>query len=116
MWRSKYLLPAQEFFWWNTEAQQLSVLSIPAIEVHVAGKLPGQSGAAPGNRVKRETLLSAIIVTVVVVLLTLLLLRYRPWKKLPELAQPAQAFRERMAALRRPALPQRLNPDSSAGG
>ena len=110
-----YLLPAQEFFWWNTAAQELSVLSIPAIEVHVAGELPVQSGAAAVNRVKRDALVSAIIVAVVAVLLALLLLRYRPWKRLSALAEPIQTFRERLAALRRPALPQRLNPDSSAG-
>jgi len=110
-----YLLPAREFFWWNTEAQQLSVLSIPAIAVHVAGELPAQTGTAASGRIKRETLVSAVTATVVVVLLALLLLRYRPWKKLSALAQPAQALRERLAALRRPALPQRLNPGNSAG-
>ena len=108
-----YLLPAQDFFWWDTREETLKILSIPAIEVFVAGKTArpdDESSALPW-----QTLAWAALALLAVAGAGMLLLRYRPWRWLAFLVEPLQSLGQFLQALRKPALPRRLNPDSNAG-
>ena len=110
----KYVLPAQEFFWWDTRSEALKVLSIPAIEVVVAGAASQASAASSGEEVSLswQVLLSSALTLLGLMAAGMLLNRYRPWHQLPP---PVTALWQHLLALRKPALPRRLNPDSSAG-
>jgi len=108
-----YVLPAQDYFWWDTREQQLKVLTLDAVEVIVTGD---PVAAAPaGERVSRAGILRGAGLLVAVVILVAVLLRWRPWRYLAQLLAPVQAAWRQLASLRRPALPARLNPDSNAG-
>lgn len=109
-----YLIPSEDFFWWDTGAEMLKVLSTPAIEVVVTGA-PGameQERAPVLNRAQQLTLLAAVTA---IILVLWLLKRYRPWQLLPYAVQPISAGWAKLQDLRKPALATRLNPDSSAG-
>ncbi len=112
-----YLLPAQDFFWWNTRAETLQVISIPAIEVQVAGEA-GQSASGSSREGKSPhwpTLIGAALSLLGIVVFVVLMSRYRPWRYLTALVGPVQSCWQRLLALRKPALPRGLNPDNSAG-
>ncbi len=109
-----YRLPGREYFWWNTDARRLELIDVPATEIEVAGD-PGAFQAESTRPVARQwwtfaTLLGAA-------LLLLLLLKLLNTRRLPPLAfwlAPWYRLRGWWRELRRPALPARLNPDSSA--
>ena len=110
----RYELAGREYFWWDTSRARLQLLSLPAVAFTVAG--------APESQTRTGLALSGRLVLLVATALLLLAgaaLAARKW--LPKL--PVSRVRARLAsvwqtlqALRRPALPARLNPDSSAGG
>jgi hypothetical protein len=113
----EYLLPAVDYFWWNTASGKLELRSLPAITVTV-----GAGAAATGDRplqalrdiTPRQLLLAALGL---VILFGALWLARRLLPRLP-LAQLAAAARRcwrRLRALREPGLPRRLNPGSNAG-
>ncbi|RLQ21823.1 hypothetical protein DWB85_11090 [Seongchinamella sediminis] len=109
----RYVLPAEEFFWWDTRDETLKVLSIPALEVTVTGQ-----AAAPvesSSPLPWRTLALAALAPLVVMAVLRLLLRHRPWQRLAFLRKPLHKLWRVLLSLRQPALPRRLNPDSSAG-
>ena len=108
-----YLLPAQDFFWWDTRNGELRVLSLEAVSVQVQGD--PASAAAPERRIDRRSLLRGLGLVASGIVIIALLLRFRPWRLLGGLAGPAQRLSQQIKALRRPALPRRLNPGNSAG-
>ncbi|MEH6586964.1 MAG: BatD family protein [Halioglobus sp.] len=109
-----YLLPGQDFFWWDTSAEELRVLSIEPVEVLVTGDAISKADSNRDSLNRRETL-TLILAALVIALLFWLLQRYRPWQALPLVLAPAQTLWGRLQKLRKPALAQKLNPDSSAG-
>lgn len=109
-----YLLPGQDFFWWDTGAEELRVLSIEPVEVLVTGDATSAADSNRDSLNRRETL-TLILAALVIALLLWLLKRYRPWQALPLVLEPAQKLWGRLQDLRKPALAQRLNPDNSAG-
>ncbi len=109
-----YLLPSEDFFWWDTRSEELQVLSIPSVEVQVTGA----SGVASKNSqpmLSLAQLLTMAVAIVAVALMLWLLKRYRPWQLLPYLLDPVAIAWAKLQELRKPALARRLNPDSSAG-
>ena len=109
----EYQLPGSDFFWWDTSRAQLQVLSLPATTITVG---PGGAGS-PKYTVPlspRQWLLAAGALGVLVVLLWLAG-RYLPRLPLSRLGAALAALRRQIHDLRKPALPVRLNPDSSAG-
>ena len=112
-----YLIPARDFFWWDTRSETLQVVSIPAVEVHVGGTADATSNTS--DRKARSIpwkLLGWILSGLAIVAIGgALLWRYRPWQWLTPLLAPCRALWQSLLDLRKPALPQRLNPDSSAG-
>lgn len=109
-----YLLPAQDFFWWNTRTQELNVLSIPAIEVAVFGPA-GQTLSDERRDIPWKTLIWISLVLAAMAVMMVLFLRYQPWRYLEAVLEPLRKLWEQLRQLRKPALPPRLNPDSSAG-
>ena len=109
-----YLLPGKDFFWWDTERGELQLLSLPATEIHIEGE--AAAGAETGQRrLQPWALALGTGGAILVGLVAWLLLRYRPWRQLAILAEPAGRLWALLQSLRRPALPERLNPGSSAG-
>lgn len=102
-----YLLPARDFFWWDTREDKLRLLSLPAREIHIAGK--AARGNHPGNKKLKAWTMAAGGIALLG-LVAWLLLHYRPWRRLEILAEPAGRFWSRLKSLGRPALPERLNP------
>ncbi len=110
-----YLLPATDFFWWNTGSETLEVVSLQAMTIGVQGtQMPDhEKTAAP---ISRERLITGTVAALFTVLAVWLLLRYRPWRAVyRKLETPVDGLRRGLRTLRQPALPERLNPDSNAG-
>jgi hypothetical protein len=107
-----FRLPALEFAWWDTTGNELQLVTLPAVEFTVA------SGAASRQAVDRTTLVSlawaalAIVLLAALVMLVSRLAPSLPWRRAGTAWSTALA---RVQALREPALPDRLNPGSSAG-
>lgn len=112
----EYQLPAADFFWWDTSRAELKVLSLPATTITVG------AGVAGGNDKPkympsfspRQWLLSAGGLGLLAVLLWLGG-RYLPRLPLSRLGSALAAVRGKIRQLRKPALPERLNPGNSAG-
>lgn len=112
----EYLLPARDFFWWNTERDELQVLTLPATVVVVGdGALSASDERASSLRITRKQLL--LCAGAVVLLLLAIWLARKLLAKLPiaPLVAAVAALWQTLLNLRKPALPERLNPDSSAG-
>jgi hypothetical protein len=109
-----YLLPARDYFWWDTRSASLEVLTLPAIEVHVAGEITPAAGAG-GPRLDRQTGITIGASVLTALLLGWLAAHYRPWIMLAGLRPPLHRLGQRLQALRKPALAEKLNPDNSAG-
>ncbi len=112
--QGEYQLPAQEYFWWDTRSNELELISLPSVSVHVGS---GTATGSPSSDKKRDY--RPIIFWL---LATALLLVCIGWiaKKLPVAATLARAktswnkLREHWRRLRQPALPRALNPGSSS--
>jgi hypothetical protein len=113
--QGQYRLPAADFFWWDTSRDELQVLSLPATDIRVgsgAGIVAGGRGAAVVT--PRQGLLAAAGLALLA-LLYWLARRYLPGLPLARLgAAFAKPWRQ-LRQLCKPALPERLNPGSSAG-
>jgi hypothetical protein len=108
-----YLLPGRDFFWWDTGSGELRLVSLPATEIHIGGS--AAAGGRPGHK-SLETRIIAIGAggLILLGLITWLLLHYRPWRWLDVLAEPADRLWALLQSLGRPAMPEKLNPGSSA--
>lgn len=110
----QYLLPARDYYWWNTKSGQLELLSLPETRIDVAGTAPAdQAIQTPFAISPRQWLLLAACVALLIALV--LLVR----RLLPRL--PLSLWREQLSqrlnhlkGLFKPALATRLNPGSSA--
>ena len=103
-----YVLPAQDYFWWDTRSQTLQVLTLEALVVEVAGEIPAGKPAAAKPAPRQ--LLMLVGAGVGLGLAGWLLWRYPPRRALGSLAIPLGRLQALWAKLRRPALPDRLNP------
>jgi len=110
----QYRLPARDYFWWNTTSGQLELLSLPATEI-TAG---GASAAKTGITMPDVSLRQLVTFLLGFVLLAGLLWLARTWlPRLPlaGIARTLSGLWQHLRALRKPALPERLNPGNSAG-
>ena len=110
----QFLLPARDYFWWNTRSAKLEVLSLAAVHIEVDGAtLDPKNTATTTHRSPRQGLV--LLCSLALFIVALLLCR----RYLPALPQTALHIRlsklaRRIHALRRPALPRQLNPGNSA--
>ncbi len=112
----EYQLPAADFFWWDTTTAQLKVLSLPATAITVgagaAAPIDGPTDSMPLS--PRQWLLAAAGLGLLAVILWLAG-KYLPRLPLSRWGSALAAVRGTIRQLRKPALPERLNPGSSAG-
>ena len=108
----QYRLPSQDFFWWNTDKAELQLLSIPETVFSVGS-------AVPGSAVSRAKVDPRLLLSCVAALLILAAALWFGWKYLSTLPGTKVASwlttrRQQLRRMREPALPQALNPGSSA--
>lgn len=107
----RFLLPAQDYFWWNTNSGELEVVSLPATEILVGGSAKtAAEKTAQGLPIRLLAVLAGALA--LCALLAWLLLRYRPWITAADQLEPLLRLWAHCKSLRRPALPSRLNPGS----
>ena len=107
-----FSLPALEFAWWDTAGKELKLVTVPAVEFTVAA---GASSRQPIDRATLVSLAGAALAIGLLFALIVLVARVTPslpWHRISEAWTGAAA---RIRQLRKPALPQRLNPGNSAG-
>ena len=114
-----YLLPASEYYWWNTQSAELELLSLPATHITVAGAVARSSEFGSASSSRLAVVAGGLLLVVVILRLA--------WVCLPQLPlakNTARLFQWlshrvshclcRLRAWRKPALAKRLNPGSSA--
>lgn len=111
----EFLLPARDYFWWDTDNEELVLVSVPETRIEVAGL--SQKQDQPTSIMPFS--LRQIAVLVVGLLLIAILLRLS-WKLMPHLPitrlkKALSQLYSRIQDLRKPALASQLNPGSSAG-
>ncbi len=109
-----YLLPAMDFFWWDTRSQALVLRSLPATSFTVGStEVTRPEPQAP--ELDRRQILIALMATVAIMVL-LLSIRYIPLCRLwLSILAVLQTLTLAVRRWRRPGLPPSLNPDSNAG-
>ncbi len=112
-----YQLPAEDYFWWDTARGQLEVVSLEPVLVTVGSGLaqPSQGGWLDTARVTPQRVLLALAAPALLAALLWLARRYFDRAPLAPVVARVKALRHRLRELRKPALPERLNPGSSAG-
>jgi hypothetical protein len=111
----QYLLPAREYFWWNTQNSTLELVSLPETHIEVTGALaPAKAGGTASVISPRQLLAFALAVALFAAVLRLAWI-YVPRLPLARIRVCLSAPARRWRALRKPALASRLNPGSSAG-
>jgi hypothetical protein len=110
-----YQLPTADFFWWDTGQGELKMLSLPATGITVGAGAPGTFAAAGAPRVTPRQLLLGGACLVLLASLLWLVRRYLPRGLAARAIAALAAVPQKVHALRQPALPERLNPGSSAG-
>lgn len=111
--QGEYLMPAREFFWWDTQNASLQLLSLPAVTLTV-----GRGSSAPlqaGREFKARSLLLPALGLLALAALAWLASKWLPLLPLGRVAAIFSRLWQQLGELRKPALPSRLNPDNSAG-
>ena len=111
-----YQLPAREFYWWNTQTRQLSVIELEAVDFEVggdAGAVQTQATTEKDSKYSVKLIAFALLFALIAAVLCLAVITLL--RKLPRqrLAQWLRHCADSMAQLRKPALPARLNPVST---
>lgn len=109
-----YLLPALDYFWWDTRSGELQLVSLPATQIHIAGSVAA-TAKKTGKRLDKGQIAGIFGALLALAILAWALLRYRPWRQLPLVTEPAARFWCLLQSLGKPALPEHLNPGSNAG-
>jgi hypothetical protein len=109
----EYVLPGQDYFWWDTREAQLKLLSLPTTKITVGAGATTTGKTAP--RVAPRQLLAALTGLVLLAGIGWLLYKWLPRLPLARFTAAVSALWRQLQALRKPALPERLNPGSSAG-
>ena len=110
----QYLLPARDYYWWDTQSDKLKLLSLPETRIDVAGAAPTQQATkTPFSISPRQWLLMAVC-TVLLIASVLLARRLLPRLPLSRWREQLSQLLHRLQGLFKPALATRLNPGSSA--
>ncbi len=105
----EFVLPAQEYFWWNTASDSLEIVELPAQVIAVGGapQAKEESAATPQSNKRLLTAIAVLLALIVVAVLLVKLLPRLPWQRL---VRGLRVAYDKLVELRRPALPDRLNP------
>ncbi len=104
-----YRLPEQEFFWWDTTAGELKLLSLPATELFIAGE-PTVVNEQSEPLLTPKQWLWGLAALAVVALTLWLVLRLSPQRHVSRLRAKFQALWKQLRDLTKPGLPDQLNP------
>jgi hypothetical protein len=110
----QFVLPAREYYWWNTQNSELELLSVPETRIVIAGAALAEEAASTSRTVTPRQLLVLFIGLIVLAIIARVAMIYLP--RLPW-AKPTATLSNlvsRWRALRKPALAAQLNPGSSA--
>jgi len=114
----EYQLPARDYFWWDTGAGELQMRFLPAVKIHV-GATSGDTSTEPTTAALAEIDLPRLLLwlTLVLLLAGVSWQLFKPGRhlQLARFVDPVKKAVLRLNAMRKPALPEALNPDSSAG-
>jgi len=110
----EYQLPAQEYFWWDTQAKALELLSLPAVSVKV-GKALSSGSVSSGEKGGLRRLLLWLLVAAPILYGITKLTRLRTFvSALAFTKKRWKTLNHQWRRVRQPALPQRLNPGNSS--
>ena len=108
-----YILPELEYFWWDTGKQRLTLLTLPETAFTVIGDTTTDTTTDTGPGLWQ--LAAGLAAALVMGLLLWLLRKLLPPERLASWRGYLSAAWQWLRDLRKPALPERLNPGSSAG-
>jgi len=112
----RYLLEAQDYYWWDTTRRELRLLSLPAVDITVGdGAARSVTGGTARLQLSARQWLALGGGALALALLLWLAWRYLPRLPLAWAAARCAALWRLLCQLRRPALPATLNPGSNAG-
>ena len=109
-----YLLPAREYYWWNTLSGKLTLLSLPETRIEVAGTASAQRATEKSFSISARQWLILGAGTVLLIAAILLAKRLLPRLPLAHWKTQLSQRWQRLRGLFKPALATQLNPGSSA--
>ena len=119
--QGQYQLPPRDYYWWDTRTGELQIRFLPAVDISV-GEGSGEGKAGPAEQflaallaIDPLLLLRYALLLAATVGLGVLAYRRIPRARIVRLMRRLKSVWRRLLALRDPALPDALNPDSSAG-
>lgn len=110
----QYVLPARDYFWWNTQNAELEILSLPETRIDVIGVKPSQKNATTTMRLTPQQLLTLLVSLMILATTVRMAWIYLPRLPMARAAALLSNLILRWQTLRKPALATRLNPGSNA--
>ena len=110
----QFVLPAREYYWWNTQNAELELLSVPETRIVIAGAAPAEEAAATPLSFNPRQLLVLFIGLIVLAVIARVAMIYLPRLPLAKVTAALSSLASRWRALRKPALAARLNPGNNA--
>lgn len=110
----QYLLPARDYYWWNTQSGKLKLLSLPETRIDVAGTAPTQHATKTAFSISPRQWLLMAACAAVLIASALLARRLLPRLPLSRWRVQLCELMYRLKGLFKPALATRLNPGNSA--
>ena len=111
-----YRLPPREFYWWDTGSGELSLVSLPAVDITVVAGTAGTGSERETFDIDWRQLLDYLLWAA-----TATIVAWLAWRLLPAfqrlsrwLLGALKVLRRRYRDWRRPGLPPSLNPGSNA--
>ena len=113
--QGQYQLPARDYFWWDTRSAQLQMRFLPAVDINIGGGMDNDNTGTSESHVEPLQALKYGLGAAFIAAILWLLFRLMPRIPLAAIVAPRLKAARRLNQMRKPALPSRLNPDSSAG-
>lgn len=111
--QGRYQLPARDYFWWDTRSAELQIRFLPAIDITIGPGQPGNSSSSP--RVVPLQVLVYVLALLGITCLIWLVYKRAPRLPIAKVTTPLKRAARKLNQMRKPALPENLNPDNSAG-
>jgi len=113
--QGQYQFPARDYFWWDTRSGELQMRFLPAIDINIGGGQTGGYSSPTTARFEPLQALRAAIGAASFALIIWLLYRLLPRIPVARIIAPLKRALRLLNQMRKPALPDKLNPDSNAG-